>query len=99
MSCTCLRNDKIAHIRSQQSRAEHAGDLPSCEITAPDTACANPSQGWLLKDFINTSALEKKKVTQGVEINSHRKGLLEHHPSSFPRSRYRHSVLDININK
>lgn len=42
---------------------------------------------------------KKKKVTQGVEMNSHRKGLLEHHPSSFPRSRYRHSVLDININK
>lgn len=65
MSCTCLRNDKIAHIRSQQSPAEHAGDLPSCEITAPDTACENPSKGGLLKDFINTSALEKKKSHTG----------------------------------
>lgn len=61
MSCTCLRNDKTAHIRSQQSRAERAGDLPPCEITAPDTACENPCQEGLLKDFINTSVLEKKK--------------------------------------
>lgn len=72
MSCTCLRNDKTAHIRSQQSRAETAGELHACETTAPDTACENPCQGGLLKDCINTFVLEKIKngYTGRVEMIS-----------------------------
>lgn len=42
---------------------------------------------------------KKKIITRGVEMSSHRIGLLEHHPCSFPRLRYRHTVLDINISK
>lgn len=75
MSCTCLRNDNTAHIRSQQSRAESAGDLHAPEIAAPDTACENPCHGGLLKDCINTSILEKirKSYTGRVEMIQKRK--------------------------
>lgn len=59
----------------------------------------NPAREGYSKILLVLLSWKKKGTPQGVEMSSHRKGLLEHHPCFFPRLRYRYTVLDIDINK
>lgn len=101
MTCTCLRNDRITHVRKEQSCTESGSDLPPYLITAPDTTCENSYQQRQLITLLIFLCWKKTKqtLTQGVEMNSHKKGHVEYHPYCCPRSGYALSVLDISFNK
>lgn len=102
MTSTCLRNDMTTHIRKQQSCTEGGGDSPPCLMAAPDTTnTENSCQEGQLITLLILLCWKKTNQTlaQGAEMNSQKKGLLEHHPYCSPRSGYGPSELDISFNK